>query len=104
MERNVTLDKRSVVLLSGGLDSSTTLAIAISEGFDVYALTFQYGQRHAHEIGAARRVAQQFGVTQHIIADIDLRQFGGSALTGDVAVPKGRPLAEMAHGIPVTYV
>jgi 7-cyano-7-deazaguanine synthase len=95
---------KAVVLLSGGLDSTTTLAIAKSQGFDIYALTFHYGQRHAFEIEAARQVAATFSVTQHVIAEIDLRLFGGSALTSDIAVPKGRPLEEMAHGIPVTYV
>lgn len=96
--------KRAVVLLSGGLDSTTALAIAKSEGFELYAISFRYGQRHAVELEAARRVAAQFGVTRHVTIDIDLRQFGGSALTADVAVPKGRAAAEMADGIPVTYV
>ena len=96
--------KRAVVLLSGGLDSTTTLAIAQSEGYEVYALSFRYGQRHAVELEAARRVAERFGVAQHVIADIDLRLFGGSALTADIAVPKGRPVAEMGAGIPITYV
>lgn len=96
--------KKAVVLLSGGLDSTTTLAIAQSEDFEAYALTFRYGQRHALEIEAARRVAERFGVVQHIIAEIDLRQFGGSALTSEMSVPKGRPLEEMGYGIPVTYV
>jgi 7-cyano-7-deazaguanine synthase len=95
---------RAVVLLSGGLDSTTVLALATSQGFDVYALTIAYGQRHGLEIEAARRVARQFGVTQHNVVEIDLRLFGGSALTGDIAVPKSRSLEEIAHGIPVTYV
>lgn len=95
---------KAVVLLSGGLDSTTTLAIAKSQGFEPYALTFRYGQRHAFEIEAARQVTTSFGVTQHVIAEIDLRLFGGSALTSDITVPKGRPIEEMAHGIPVTYV
>jgi 7-cyano-7-deazaguanine synthase len=94
----------AVVLLSGGLDSTTTLAIAKDEGFRLHALTFQYGQRHAIEIAAARRVAQAIGVERHVIADIDLRVFGGSALTDDLAVPKSRALDEMAQGIPITYV
>jgi 7-cyano-7-deazaguanine synthase len=94
----------AVVLLSGGLDSTTTLAIARSEGFAPYALSFRYGQRHEVEIHAARKVAAQFGVAQHVVAEIDLRAFGGSALTADVAVPKGRALEEMGEGIPVTYV
>lgn len=96
--------RRCVVLLSGGLDSTTTLAIARSEGFRVYAMTFRYGQRHEAELQAARRVAEQFGVEDHIVVEIDLRQFGGSALTGDLEVPKGRSADEMADSIPVTYV
>ena len=94
----------AVVLLSGGLDSSTTLAIAKTWGFRVAALTFRYGQRHAVEIEAARRVAAAAEVMRHEIVDIDLRAFGGSALTDDIAVPKDRAEAEMATGIPVTYV
>lgn len=94
----------AVVLLSGGLDSATTLAIAQAEGFAPAALTFRYGQRHAVEIEAARRVAAAMAVTDHRIADIDLRLFGGSALTSDIAVPKGRADGEIATGIPVTYV
>ena len=85
--------KAAVVLLSGGLDSTTTLAIAKQAGFRLQALTFQYGQRHAIEVGAARRVAQAMGVERHIIVDIDLRVFGGSALTDNVAVPKSRATA-----------
>jgi len=92
---------RAVILLSGGLDSATTLAIAKSEGFDCYALSFRYGQRHAAELDAARRVAKSLGAAKHVILDIDLRQFGGSALTSDIPVPKDRPLDET---IPVTYV
>jgi 7-cyano-7-deazaguanine synthase len=94
----------AVVLLSGGLDSATTLAIARAQGFAPAALTVRYGQRHAVEIEAARRVARAQGVHDHRIAEIDLRLFGGSALTSDIAVPKGRAEAEMADGIPVTYV
>jgi 7-cyano-7-deazaguanine synthase len=97
-------EKKAVVLLSGGLDSTTTLAIARDDGFEAYALTFRYGQRHAVEIEAARCVAQAFGVKEHLLVDFDLRQFAGSALTSNVAVPKDRPLALMAEGIPVTYV
>jgi 7-cyano-7-deazaguanine synthase len=95
---------KAVVLLSGGLDSTTTLAIAKHEGFEPYALTFRYGQRHSIEIDAARRVAAQFAVAEHVIVDIDLRLFGGSALTAEIAVPKGRSLEEMGEGIPITYV
>ena len=96
--------KKAVVLLSGGLDSTTTLAIAKSEGYIPYALTFRYGQRHSAEIEAAQRVAANVGVAQHVIVDIDLRLFGGSALTDEIAVPKGRSLEEMGEGIPITYV
>ena len=94
----------AVVLLSGGLDSTTTLAIARSQGFDVHAMTFRYGQRHEAEIEAARRVAARFDVKEHVIVEIDLRLFGGSALTSPIAVPKGRELSEMGQGIPITYV
>jgi len=96
--------KRAVVLLSGGLDSTTTLAIAKDLGYEPYALTFRYGQRHENEIDAARRVARSLGVADHRIAEIDLRVFGGSALTDDIAVPKGRDAGEIGSGIPVTYV
>jgi 7-cyano-7-deazaguanine synthase len=96
--------RRAVVLLSGGLDSTTTLAIAKSEGYELYALTFRYGQRHEVEIKAARRIAEHFAVKQHVIAQIDLQIFGGSALTSDIVVPKDRSIEEMGHGIPITYV
>ena len=95
---------KAVLLLSGGLDSTTLLAHALHEGFEVYAMTFRYGQRHATEIDAARRVAANYPVRDHVIVDIDLRAFGGSALTSDVAVPKDRGADEMAVGIPITYV
>jgi 7-cyano-7-deazaguanine synthase len=95
---------KAVVLLSGGLDSTTTLAIARSRGFDPHALTFRYGQRHEVEIEAARRIAAHFRVRQHLLVPIDLRVFGGSALTSDVPVPKGRDFDAMGRGIPVTYV
>ncbi len=95
------MPKRAVILLSGGLDSATTLAIAKSEGFACYALSFRYGQRHGLELEAARRVAQHLGAAEHVILDIDLRQFGGSALTSDIPVPKDRSLDDT---IPVTYV
>ena len=93
---------RAVVLLSGGLDSTTVLALARSEGRLVHALTFRYGQRHAVELEAARRVAEAYGVAGHIVADIDLRAVGGSALTDDIDVPKDR--LDAADGVPVTYV
>ena len=96
--------KRAVVLLSGGIDSTTTLAIARAEGCEAYALSFDYGQRHHIEIDSARRVADSLGAKEHRVAKIDLRVFGGSALTGDVTVPKKRSETEIAHGIPVTYV
>ncbi len=96
--------QRAVVLLSGGLDSATALAVARRRGFDVYALSFRYGQRHEVELAAARRVARAAGVRVHKVATIDLRLFGGSALTADLPVPKGRSLRAMEHGIPVTYV
>ncbi|MDR3774086.1 MAG: 7-cyano-7-deazaguanine synthase QueC [Terracidiphilus sp.] len=96
--------KRAVVLLSGGLDSATVLAIARSQGFELYALSFSYGQRHVWELEAAARVAASIGVAQHRVAKIDLRIFGGSALTDEIDVPKRRSAEDMAHGIPVTYV
>jgi 7-cyano-7-deazaguanine synthase len=95
---------RAVVLLSGGLDSTTALAVAKAEGFAPYAMSFRYGQRHAVELDSARRVAQALGVAGHVVVDIDLRAIGGSALTADLPVPKGRSAAEMGEGIPVTYV
>ena len=97
-------ERPAVVLLSGGLDSATVLAIAEHEGFAVHALSFRYGQRHEVELQAAAAVAQRAGVGRHVVAEIDLRAFGGSALTSDEAVPKGRSLDEMSGEIPVTYV
>ena len=99
-------EKRSaaVILLSGGLDSATALAEARAAGFELYALSISYGQRHAVEIEAARRVARSIGVARHVELAIDLRAFGGSALTSDLEVPKDRPADSMAQGIPVTYV
>lgn len=96
--------KPAVVLLSGGLDSTTALAIAQADGYDCHALSFRYGQRHSHELEAAARVAASADVKQHVVADIDLRVFGGSALTADIDVPKDRGAEEMSEGIPVTYV
>lgn len=96
--------KKAVLLLSGGLDSATTLALAKEQGFEVYCLSFRYGQRHAVELKAASRVADVLGAAEHKIADIDLRLFGGSALTDDISVPKSRSEAEISHGIPITYV
>lgn len=96
--------KKAVVLLSGGLDSTTVLAIAKDENFVPYALSFRYGQRHEAELGAAARVASAIGVADHVIADVNLNVFGGSALTAQIDVPKERTDAELAEGIPVTYV
>jgi len=95
---------RAVCLLSGGLDSSVCLALARSQGFECYALSFDYGQRHRVELESAARVAQSLGAVRHLVVPIDLRVFGGSALTSDIAVPKGRSAAQMAAEIPVTYV
>jgi len=96
--------QRAVILLSGGVDSSTTLAIAKEEGYETYALSFRYGQRHDREILAAQNVAEYFGVRKHIVLDIDLKSFGGSALTDDIPVPKNRETLEMSSDIPITYV
>jgi len=98
------MTRRAVVLLSGGLDSATVAAMVRTEGFELNALTFDYGQRHGLEIAAAREVAAAQRAARHIVVPIDLRAFGGSALTDDIPVPKGRSEADMAHGIPVTYV
>lgn len=104
MTASVQPHRPAVVLLSGGLDSSTVLAIAKSQGFTPYALSFDYGQRHRHELHAAAAVAQAHGAAQHVVAPINLREFGGSALTADIDVPKGRSVDDMAHGVPITYV
>lgn len=97
-------NRRAVVLLSGGLDSATVLAIAKGDGYDAYALSFSYGQRHSWELKCAAQVASSLGVREHRVTAIDLRVFGGSALTSDLNVPKGRALDEMSSGIPITYV
>lgn len=96
--------KRAVVLLSGGLDSTTVLAIAKQEGFEIYALSFDYGQQHRVELECAGNIARTLGAKQHVIAKIDLRVFGGSALTSDVPVPKNRSTEDMGAEVPVTYV
>ena len=96
--------KPAVILLSGGLDSATTAAIARAEGFDLYALSLDYGQRHRYELQAARRVGQAIGVRRHVFLAIDLTALGGSALTGPIEVPKDRSLDQMQAEIPVTYV
>lgn len=95
--------QKAVLLLSGGLDSTTLLALAISEGYAVYALSFSYGQRHSAEVAAARKIAAHYGVVQHVVTDIDLRAFGASALTSDIEVPKDEQISGRS-GIPVTYV
>jgi 7-cyano-7-deazaguanine synthase len=103
-DNTLAMMKRAVVLLSGGVDSTTTLAVARQRDFETCALTFRYGQRHAVEVDAARRVAQALGAARHEIVAIDLRAFGGSALTADIAVPKDRAAEEIGKGIPSTYV
>jgi 7-cyano-7-deazaguanine synthase len=101
---STTQQRRAVVLLSGGLDSSTVLSVALSEKFDIHALSFRYGQRHVAELESAKRVAAFASVNRHTIVDIDLRTFGGSALTASIAVPKDRDEEAMRSGIPITYV
>ncbi len=96
--------KKAVVLLSGGLDSTTVLAMARDEGYDTYAMSFRYGQRHAVELQCAKNVAKALGIKHHTIVDIDLRTFGASALTANIEVPKDRSDTEMGNGIPITYV
>jgi 7-cyano-7-deazaguanine synthase len=98
------MEKRAVILLSGGLDSTTVLAMAKREGYALYCLTFRYQQRHVREVAAARQIAELYGAIKHNIIDIDLAQFGGSALTDKIDVPKGRCSEEMEANIPVTYV
>ena len=98
------MERKAVILLSGGLDSTTTLAIARNQEFSTYALTFRYGLRHEFEIEAARRVAREYSVSDHIIVDIDLGSFGGSALTSEMEIPKNRQVNESSGDIPVTYV
>lgn len=105
MERMGRMTRKAVVLLSGGLDSTTVLAIAKDQGFEPYALSFRYGQRHEIELAAAQRVAEAAGVSRHVVCDIDLRVFGGSALTADVEVPKHDSAGEISgEEIPITYV
>jgi len=96
--------KKAVVLLSGGVDSATALAFARDQGYVPYALTFAYGQRHSRELESAKRVAAALGAREHLVLNLDLRLVGGSALTGDIPVPKGRSVEEIGSGIPVTYV
>ena len=98
------MNKKSVVLLSGGIDSATTLAVAKSMNFEIYALSFRYGQRHIIELESAKRIARHFDAARHLIADIDLGLIGGSALTAKIDVPKNRDLQDLSKNIPVTYV
>jgi 7-cyano-7-deazaguanine synthase len=95
---------KAVVLLSGGLDSTTVMAIARSEGYDLYAISFNYGQRHLVELEAARRVSARFQAKEHLVVEVNLRRIGASALTSEDDVPKGRSLLDMSHGVPSTYV
>ena len=98
------MQRKAVVLLSGGLDSTTVLAVAKADGYLPYCISFRYGQRHSYELVCAERVAASLGVADHVIVDFDLRKFGGSALTSEILVPKGRSVKEMSGEIPVTYV
>jgi 7-cyano-7-deazaguanine synthase len=95
---------KAVVLTSGGLDSTTAMAIAKKQGYTIYGLSFDYGQRHRFELEAARKISDHLGAVQHLVIPLDLTVFGGSALTADIPVPKGRDSGAMPHGIPVTYV
>ena len=104
MNSGKTMGKKAVVLLSGGVDSTTAMAIALQEGYEVYSLSFRYGQRHVVELESARRVAEVVGAKKHMVAEVDLGRIGGSALTDDINVPKGRDEAEIRKEIPVTYV
>jgi 7-cyano-7-deazaguanine synthase len=104
LKDNAASGRKAIVLLSGGLDSTTVLAIAKSQGYCVYALSFDYGQSHRIELEAAARVAERIGVAQHRVIKVDLRSFGGSALTDDIAVPKARSVQEIGTGVPITYV
>ena len=98
------MNKKAVILLSGGIDSTTTLAIAKDQGFEVYAISFRYGQRHQIELDAAKRIAANFKINEHLILDIDLGAIGGSALTSNLEVPKGRHIEKISQEIPITYV
>jgi len=100
----MTKAQQAVILISGGLDSATALAIARAEGWECYAMSFDYGQRHILELDAARKIAENMGVKKHLVIQVDLAGIGGSALTADISVPKNRSDAELAAGIPVTYV
>ena len=98
------MSKKAVVLLSGGIDSATTLAVAKDLGYEVYAISFRYGQRHHFEIEAAKKIIREIGVKKHLIMDVDLSSFGGSALTDDIFVPKREKVEDITREIPITYV
>jgi len=102
--KDIQVSVKAVVLLSGGLDSATTMAIALDQGYEVYAISFNYGQRHLVELEAAKWVSESLGAREHLILDVDLRKIGASALTADQEVPKGRSVKDMSREIPVTYV
>lgn len=104
MPSTATSSTKAIVLLSGGLDSTTCLALAQQQGFDCHALSFSYGQRHSLELQAAQNIAERFGVTQHVVANIDLGMFGGSALTADIDVPKADDVSAIEDSVPITYV
>jgi len=98
------MQKKAIVLSSGGLDSTTVLAIARSENYQCYTLSFFYGQRHHHELNAAEKISKAFGAINHYVVNVDLSQIGGSALTDDIDVPKQRDMSKISNGIPITYV
>lgn len=98
------MEKKAIVLLSGGIDSATTLAIAKKQGYQIYAITFDYGQRHSIELKKAKKIAESFKINKHIVVEIDLRKFGRSALTDSIPVPKDRKEKDISQGIPATYV
>lgn len=100
----MTDNKKAVILSSGGIDSTTVMAIAGHDGYDLYSLSFDYGQRHRYELTAARKIAEVFQVVRHLVVQVDMKAIGGSALTSDLAVPKSRELQSMSHDIPITYV
>lgn len=102
--KEIIVPRPSVVLVSGGLDSATTLAVAADQGYALHAISFDYGQRHRHELQAAARACEKFAVHQHVLFRLDLRAFGGSSLTSEIPVPKDRPETEISTGIPITYV
>ncbi len=100
----MTGNKKAVILSSGGIDSTTVMAIAFHDGYELYSLSFDYGQRHRYELNAARKIADVFQVVRHLVVQVDMKAIGGSALTSDLAVPKSRELQSMSRDIPITYV